>query len=295
MDYRLKVFKKVAEKLSFTKAAAELFISQPAVTKHISALESELGQKLFIRKGNHIELTKAGQITLKYAREVERLYNELIFELSTLNNQIKGKLKIGSSSTMTQYILPKILADFKSKFSDLTISVINGNTEQIEKALLRNEIDLGIVEGKSKRLDCQYIEFIKDEIVLVAKSSNKLAKKLEMTLDQLKTLPLVLREDGSGTLEVIAYNLKQKGLNFNDLNVQIRLGSTEGIKHYILQSDAFAFLSIHSVLNELKRNELTIIEIKDFQIHRHFNFILPKGEQNKLVKMFLQFARYYNF
>ncbi len=295
MDYRFKVFQKVAEKLSFTKAAAELYISQPAVTKHIAALEAELGHKLFVRKGSYIELTEAGKITLKYVRKAEKIFNELIFELSTLDSQVKGKLKIGSSSTMTQYILPKILADFKSKFSDLSISVINGNTQQIERALQRNEIDLGIVEGKSKRTDYQYIEFIRDEIVLVAKSSSKIAKKLEITLEELKSLPLVLREEGSGTLEVIVYNLRKKGLNLNDLNIQIRLGSTEAIKNYILHSQALSFLSIHSILNELKRNELSVIDIKDFQIKRHFNFILPKGEQNRLVELFIRFARYYNF
>ena len=295
MFYRLKVFKKVAEKLSFTRAANELFITQPAVTKHISALEKELGHKLFNRKGNHIELTEAGKITLRYAREAEKLVNELIFELSTLDNQAKGELRIGSSSTMTQYILPVVLADFKEKFKDLTISVINGNTEQVEIALQNNEIDMGIVEGQSRRADFQYIEFVQDEIVLVARSSNPVVKKQEITLEQLKSLPLIMREDGSGTLEVIAYHLRQKGLGLNDLNIQMRLGSTEGIKNYILQSDGLALLSIHSALKELNRNELSIVDIQGLEIKRHFNFILPTGEQNHLVKTFIRFAKRYNF
>ncbi|NOZ36000.1 MAG: LysR family transcriptional regulator [Chlorobi bacterium] len=294
MDFKLKVFKKVAEKLSFTKAANELFITQPAVTKHIKAIEKELNNKLFNRKGNRIELTDAGKILLKYAKNIEQIYSQINFELSALNQQQKGSLRIGSSSTMTQYILPQLMANFKSKFKDLSVTVINGNTEQIENTLKNNEIDLGIVEGQSKRSEFNYLEFVKDEIVLVLSSSNKLTKKEFITLAELQKLPLIIRENGSGTLEVIAYYLKQKGLNFNNFLIEMQFGNTEGIKNYILNSDKPAFLSIHSILNELKRNELSIIDIKDFEIYRHFNFILPAGQQNQIVDLFIKFASHYN-
>ncbi|HFS67107.1 MAG TPA: LysR family transcriptional regulator [Flavobacteriia bacterium] len=295
MNFRLKIFKKVAEKLSFTKAAKELFITQPAVTKHINNLEQEFKIKLFIRKGNKIELTEAGNILLKYAKNIENIYNQLDFELSALNQKQKGKIKIGASTTMTQYVLPQLMASFKLRFKDLSVSVINGNTEQIEKALSNNEIDLGIIEGQSKRSEFHYIEFLKDEIVLVAKSSNSIAKRSEISLSELQKLPLILREEGSGTLEVISYYLKQKNINFTDLSVEMQFGSTEGIKNYILNSDRLAFLSIQSILNELKRNELSIIDIADFEIKRNFNFIFPEGQQNNIIDLFIRFASHYNF
>jgi len=294
MDFRLKVFKKVANKLSFTKAANELFITQPAVTKHIKAIEEEFKTKLFNRKGNRIELTEAGDILLKYAKDIENIYNRIDFDLSALKQKQIGTLRIGSSSTMTQYILPELMANFKARFKDMSVSVINGNTEQIEKALKNNEIDIGIVEGQSKRSEFDYIEFMKDEIVLVVSSTNKLAKKEKITLDELQNIPLILREDGSGTLEVIAYSLKKQGLNFNDFIVEMKFGSTEGIKNYILNSDRPAFLSIQSVLSELKRNELCVIDIDNFEIKRHFNFIHPSGQQNDIVNLFIQFALHYN-
>jgi len=295
MNFRLKVFKKVAEKLNFTKAAKELFITQPAVTKHINALEQELNIKLFIRKGNKIELTEAGNILLKYAKHIEKIYNQLDFELAALNQEQKGTIKIGASTTMTQYVLPKLMASFKSKFKDLSVSVINGNTEQIEKALNNNEIDLGIIEGQSKRSEFHYLEFLKDEIVLIGRSSNPVTKKIEISLPELQKLPIILREEGSGTLEVISYYLKQKKINFSDLNIEMQFGSTEGIKNYILNSDRFAFLSIQSIINELKRNELSIIDISDFEIKRNFNFIFPEGQQNKIIDLFIRFATHYNF
>ncbi len=295
MNFRLKTFKKVAEKLSFTKAAKELFITQPAVTKHIIILEEEFNAKLFIRKGNKIELTEAGNILFQYAKKIENIYNQLDFELSALNQKQRGKIKIGASTTMTQYVLPQLMGSFKSKFKDLSVSVINGNTEQIEKALNNNSIDLGIIEGQSKRSDFHYLKFLKDEIVLVARNANPMAKKAEISLSELQKLPLILREEGSGTLEVISYYLKKRNLSFNDLSIEMQFGSTEGIKNYILHSDRFAFLSIQSIHNELKRNELKIIDITDFEIKRNFNFIFPEGQQNKITDLFIKFALHYNF
>ncbi len=294
MNFRLKTFKKVADKLSFTKASKELFITQPAVTKHINNLEQEFNIKLFNRKGNKIELTKAGNILLIYARNIENIYNQLDFELAALNQKQKGKIKIGASTTIIQYILPQLMASFKSKFKDLSVSLITGNTEQIENALNNNEIDLGIIEGQSKRSEFKYLKFLDDEIVLVAKSSNKIVKNTEISLSKLQELPLILREEGSGTLEVISYYLKQKNINFTDLSVEMQFGSTEGIKNYILNSDRLAFLSIQSILNELRRNELSIIEITDFEIKRDFNFIIPEGQQNKIIDLFIKFASHYN-
>ncbi len=295
MEFRLKVFKKVAENLSFTKAAEELFITQPAVTKHINNIEQEFNSKLFRRKGNRIELTVAGKTLLKYAVDIEKLYNQIGFELNILNQKHIGNLRIGSSTTITQYVLPELMANFKSKFNELSISVISGNTKQIENALDKNKIDIGIIEGQSKRSEFSYIEFIKDRIVLVANNSHLLTKKRVITLSELKNFPIVLREVGSGTLEVINYFLKQKGLNFSDFLIDIRFGSTEGIKNYILHSDKLAFLSVQSIQKELKRNELSIIDIKDFDINRSFHFIVPAGQQNQIAELFIRFATHYNF
>lgn len=295
MDFKLKVFKKVAEKLSFTKAAQELFISQPAVTKNINTIEKELNIKLFERKGNHIELTDAGKILLNYAKKIDSLYKNMDFEISALREEQKGKLRIGSSTTITQYVMPPLMSNFKSKFKDLTIKVINGNTEQIENALRKNEIDLGIIEGHSKHREFHYLQFLEDEIVLTVKSTHSLAQKSEITLEELQSLPLILREEGSGTLDVIAHHMNKHNLKLNDFDIVMHFGSTEGIKNYLLNSNTAAFLSIQSITKELHRNELSIIDIKGFEIKRCFSFIFPEGQQNPIMELFIRFARHYNF
>jgi len=294
-NFRLHVFLVVAHRLSFTKAAEELYITQPAVTKQISAIEHELNTKLFERKGTHIELTDAGKILVEYALKIEKLYEQLYFDINILNKKEKGKLSIGASTTVTQYVLPKIMAKFLAKFEDISINIINGNTEQIEQALRKNEIDLGIIEGHSKRSEIHYSEFLEDKIVFVVRNSHPAARKNVISLAELKQLPLVIREQGSGTREVISFHLKKYNLTLNDFNIALEFGSTEGIKNYILNADTVAILSLNSILKELKRNELTLIEVEDFEINRKFNFIFPEGKLNSITNLFLKFAEHYNF
>src|SRR3970282_1786977 len=148
MDFRLKVFFTVANKLSFTKAATELFITQPAVSKHNQELEEQYKIKLFERNGSKILLTKAGELLLKHTKNIFEIYREIDFDLSALINQQQGMLRLGASTTISQYIIPPLLARFHQKLQDIKVTLLNGNTEQIEKALLNKEIEIGILEDK---------------------------------------------------------------------------------------------------------------------------------------------------
>ncbi len=287
-DYRLKVFHTVASRSSFTKASEELNISQPAVTKHIKEIENQLNTKLFDRRGTSIQLTQSGRILFEYTEKIRNIYRDLEFEINQINQQHKGKLIIGASTTVAQYILPEILAKFNSYYKDIKIELITHNTEMISELLKEGKIDLGIIEGESQSNYFDYQIFKPDEIVLVAKSNHSLANKT-LNLKDLYDLELIFREQGSGSLEFIQNRLKKKGISIENLNVVMQLGSSESIKNYLLHSDTLAFLSISTVLNELKNNQLTIIDIKNFSIERNFRFILPKGEQSELIRLFLKF------
>ncbi|MFP3596702.1 LysR substrate-binding domain-containing protein [Chryseobacterium sp. SIMBA_029] len=285
-DYRLKVFHTTATRLSFTKAAEELHISQPAVTKHIKEIENQLNTKLFDRKGTSIQLTQSGKTLYGYAEKIRNLYRDMEFEIGQINQQHKGKLIIGASTTVAQYILPEILAKFNTYYKDIKIELLTHNTEDISELLKQGKIDLGIIEGESQSSYFDYKIFKPDEIVLVAKTDHPLAHK-NLVLKDLYNLNLIFREQGSGTLEFIQNRLKEKGIHIDELNTVMHLGSSESIKNYLLHSDCMAFLSISTVLNELKYNSLTIIDIKNFSIERNFHFILPKGEQSELIRFFL--------
>jgi DNA-binding transcriptional LysR family regulator len=289
-DFRLKVFHTVAQRLSFTKAAVELFITQPAVTKHIKELEHQLGVQLFKRNGSSITLTNAGKILLQYAEKIAQLYAEVETELAQLNNMESGILHIGGSTTVAQTILPKILALFKKTYPAVNFTFMQANTDVITQLVLGEKIDIAIVEGAAHYPQIAYAPFAKDEIVLVTRANNQLAKKAEITPKQLLQIPLVLREAGSGTLDVIFNALDAIGINPRELQVEIQLESSIAIKQYLLYSETATFLSIQSVVSELKYNELSVIDIKGLEIFRTFQFIQLQGKNSKLIELFRRFC-----
>lgn len=294
-NFRLEVFHAVAKRLNFTRAAEELFITQPAVTKHIHEIESHFKVKLFERNRTKIKLTPAGYTLLQYTDELFSAYRKLEFEMNTFTQTHSGKLKIGASTTVAQYLLPPVLAAFHKKFQDIKVTLTINNTEQIAQSLQNKEIDLGIIEGQSKKSVIKYTQFVKDEIVLVSNINNPLAKKLTIQPEELKKIPLLLREPGSGTLEVIAHALKPFGIKIAQLQNEMQLGSTESMKLYLSHSNCMAFLSIYSIFKELKNKEFYIIDVEGLNIERYFYFIQQQGHSEALPELFMKFARHYNF
>lgn len=290
-DFRLQVFYTVAKRLNFTRAAEELFITQPAVTKHIRELEAHFKTSLIERSGNRkVSLTPAGVTLLKYAEQINSVYKELEFDMNALVNQHAGVLRIGASTTVAQYVIPPILASFHERFKDVKVLLITGNTEQMEEALLKKEIDLGIIEGMTKQPQISYQEFDKDELVLVSSTANTKLKKDVLKPEELGNYPLLLREPGSGSLEFIAHALKQLNIRLSDLNIEMQLGSTESMKAYLLNSNCLAFLSIHAILKELKSGECRIVDLKGITIERPFHFIQLQGQPLPLAELFMRFA-----
>lgn len=293
-DFRLQVFHTVAKRLNFTKAAGELFISQPAVTRHIHELEQQFKIKLFERNGTRIRLSPAGERLLQHTEELFAIYRNIEFDMSSLTQGHKGRLFLGGSMTTAPYIIPPILAEFHHRYKDVEVSLITGNTQQIEQALGQQEIDLGIVEGHSRNSSIRYTEFMKDEIVLVSNPAHPLAKRHSIRPDELTRIPLLLREPGSGTLEVLTHALDGVGIKMPMLKKEMQLDSTETIKSYLLHAPCMAFLSIHAVVKELQNNECCIIDVKGLHIERSFYFARLQGDTQALPELFMKFAGHYN-
>lgn len=289
MDFRLNVFVEVARHLSFTKAARELFISQPAITKHIQELENIYKVQLFNRIGGKISLTPQGEIFLKHANEILAQYKLLANEMELVTEQFSGELKIGASTTIAQYLIAPLLADFIVRFPQVKVSLFTGNSEQIEDALENKKIDIGLVEGSRRSNHLKYSPLAKDELVLVTSSQNPIGESVAVT--DIATLPLVLREVGSGTLEVIEKALLENGIKLSDLNILLHIGTTEGIKNFLKTSkNSYAIVSIISVLEELKNNDLKIVDIVGMEMLREFVFVTMQGGQNTKLERFMSFA-----
>lgn len=292
LDFRLKVFYTVARRLSFTKAAEELFISQPAVTKHIHELEQQLGMALFERIGNRIKITRAGQVMLKHADDIFTSYRNLEYEINQLKHEQGGLLALGASTTIAQYFIPPLLAQFNQRYPEVTASLISGNTEQIEQALFDKSIQLGLIEGRSKNPVLKYVEIAKDEIALIGNVNyNYGDNNTPLSAADLKNIPLLMREHGSGTLEVITDELKRLKLKQTDLQIAMYMGSTESIKSYLHHAPCAAFLSLKAVQRELEAGEFKILPVKNFKLVRKFHFIYLQGQQDKLAQLFMRFAR----
>lgn len=292
LDFRLKVFHVVAHLLNFTRAAEELCISQPAVTKNIKELESQLGIRLFDRKAGRVVLTAAGKTVLVTADRIQGLYQQLEFELNVLKNQFGGELKLGASTTAGQYVLPEILARFHRAFPEVKLTMQNANTETIEQAVLDQEITIGVVEGKKHQPLLSYTAFIQDEIVAITHKESKYGGYNHLSLEELVSIPVVCREKGSGSLEVLEAALQQRSLSLSDLQVEIMLGSTEAIKSFLENYDCIGFVSIAAVAGPVSRGEFKIIEIPEMEILREFYFIHPVGVASGLAASFMNFAKH---
>ena len=293
-DFRLKVFLSVARNLNFTKASKELFISQPAISKHIQELENKYGITLFNRSGNKISLTQAGKLLVAHAEDITEKYRKLDFEMSRLAGNFTGELRIGASTTIAQYLLPPILAKFMLAYPKIKISLISENSSRIEALLHNHEIDLGLVEGSSRCQDLRYVPFLKDELVLVGNTKGVYSGIDEVTLDEIKNLPLIFRENGSGTLAVIEKTLERYNIRLNDLNIVTQIGRTEGIKKFIMHSDCLAILSVIAITDELLSNRLRIVDTEELSFEREFAFVSRHGTVPETAEQFMEFARIHN-
>ena len=295
MDYRDIVFIAVAENLSFSKAAVDLNISQPAVTNHIKELEIKFNSNLFERKGNKIYLTHKGKIIYNKYKQIEQQYRELDFEIGQLNNNISGDFIIGASSTISQYLIPKTIASFHKRYPKVNIHLMNGNSFEMEQLLLDSKIDMALVENYASQSGIRYRNFLDDELIVVSGKNCVFSKRKNISKDDLLQIPIVLREKGSGTLEVIKEAFFKQNLNFENLIVPIHLGSTEAIKNFLLDFDGLAIVSKQAVKTELYLKSLVEIKVTGFSIPRKFRVAYKVGHKSRQVELFENFLLSYNF
>lgn len=287
-DFRLKVFIAAARNLSFTKAAEELFISQPAISKHIAFLESTYGVRLFDRRGSSLSLTLAGQILLDKATRIQSSYDELDYTMHLLTHAHMGKLRIGASTTIAQYVIARIIARFNELYPQVEVSLVSGNSRFIESALDDRLIDLGMVEGVHHASHLQYRPFMDDALCVVA--SPRHSYPTPVTEKTFLSLPLVLRERGSGTLEVIENELSHHHLKLSDCQVRLYLGSTEAIKLYLRNSQAVGIISRAALENELTLGQLTVLPLSSLSFKRSFSLVMPRGPLPPLAESFAAFT-----
>ena len=277
IDYRLHVFRQVAELRSLTRASKVLRLSQPAVTKHIKLLEEELRLPLFVRSSHGVALTDAGTVFLKHVQTTEKERASILEQLQAPVGKLTGGIRLGGSMTITSYYLPEILLAFKIKYPDVSCTVVEGNTDFILGLLLDQRIDLGLVEGPCHRREVQARPFYEDEIVWIASPSDALARAKKVTVQSLIERPIISRELGSGTRKVVEAALRHRGISSAKLNIVQELPSTEAIKRMVAAGAGIGYASRLSVYQELASGKLAQIQCPKMQIKRSFSILTPQG------------------
>lgn len=285
MNFRkLKIFYETAISLNMTEAGKKLYISQPSVSQAIKELENELEVKLFDRIGKKLYLTNEGEIYLKFVSRILNLNEEVKIMLEDLKNNVTGKIKIGASTTIGTYILPNVIKSFLEKNKDVEISIVIENTEDIEKLLLDNDVDIAFVEGDVNSKDIIKEELWKDKLVFV--------KAKDIDIEYKEKIPLIMRERGSGTRDIIETNLKNSNV---DYSICMELGSTELILKVVEVGLGIACVPYRCVEKEIKEGILEEVFIDGVkEIKRDFRFIYHEDKfLSNTMKAFLEELKSY--
>ncbi len=273
---KLKTFVTVADLGSFSKASEILYITQPAVTQQIKALEKTIGAKLFQRQGGRMCLTEEGKRIYEIAKILLGSYEGLMEEIAKIKKDLKDTLFLGVSATLSEFVVPSLIAEFHKEFPSATVKVFTGNSHDVEEGLLSGVLNLGIIERESSSKFVS-IPWLEDEIVFFTYPDNPLAREGEIEPEELYNVDLVMRETNSGTRKIVKEALERLGIVFERLNIKIEANSSRTILHIVKGGYGASFLSKGILVKEIEMGTVVPVKIKGFKVKRRFNIIYPKS------------------
>ncbi|MBC8414357.1 MAG: LysR family transcriptional regulator [Nitrospira sp.] len=295
-DHKLKVFCIVAETKSFSRASEIIRLTQPAVSLQIQALEETYGTKLFNRSGCLIALTKEGEMLYKYAKEIISLYEAAEKDIGGVTGLVKGVISVGASSTIGNYILPSVIADFKRKYPKVGVHIRVANTKTVIEYLNAGSCDIGLVEGEINKQKLKIEKLIPDEMVFVMSPHHPFAKKSSISILELAKEPLIVREEGSGTRQMIEKYLSKHGITQSQLKITMIMGSTESIKNAVEEGLGTSILSRWATRKECMYGSLKVANFKEEKFVRDFSMVAKKSkEPPHTVEQFMEFLRRYPY
>ena len=295
-DHKLKVFCIVAETKSFSRASEIIRLTQPAVSLQIQALEEMYGTKLFNRSGCVITLTQSGEMLYKYAKEISTLYSAAEKEIGGVTGLVKGIISVGASSTIGNYVLPSVIADFKRKFPKVGVHLHVGNSKNVVDFINGGSVDVGLVEGDVNKQKLIVEKLIADEMVFIMSPYHSLAKKSSISIMELSKEALIFREEGSGTRQAIEKYLAKHGMSQQNLKISLIMGSTESIKTAVEEGLGTSILSKWAARKEVRYGSLKTAVFKEDKFVRDFSVVFKKSkEPSHTIEQFTGFLRRYPF
>lgn len=278
---RLKAFIFSAETLSFSEASRQLHLTQPTISHHIKTLEQTLGVKLFIRKGNQLELTEAGRMLIPWARKLIRQSNEIRDLMSSIQQEAVGNLRIACSTASGKYVLPHLAARFRLQFPGVHISILPCAPEQMVRKLLENEAHLGLVSSEMVDSSMESQTLYVDTIHLLVPIDHSFVQQEKVYPADLLTENIISREATSGTRKVVLSELAKHDISYDDLNIFLELGNAEGIVQMVAAGYGIAFVSELIANEALSSNKVAVVKVEELVLLRRV-FLVRKAIQTPL-------------
>jgi DNA-binding transcriptional LysR family regulator len=288
---RLEIFAKVADLGSFSRAAEALFLTQPTVSEHVRALEDELGVQLLDRLGRGAAPTRVGQLLLGYARRILALAAEARQAVDQFQGRMSGELIVGGSSIPGEYVLPGLVAQFRAKYPDVSISLLIGSSRDVAGWVDDGRVEVGMVGARPSGRALESRELMADELVVVVGTDHRWMGRPTAALEDLKTEPMIVREPGSGSREALERALKHAGADLDEFRVVAEIGSTQAIKQAVRAGVGVSIISKRAVELECHAGLLWCLRIADVKVSRAFSLVIHRARsRSPLAQAFLEFV-----
>ncbi|MEO0768277.1 MAG: LysR substrate-binding domain-containing protein [Cyanobacteria bacterium J06649_4] len=284
--HQLKVFEATARHGSFTRAAEELYLTQPTVSIQVKQLTKAVGLPLFEQIGKRLYLTEAGQQLLSTCQEIFNGLDKFEMSVANLKGMKQGQLKLAVITT-AKYFVPRLLGPFCKRYPGIDISLKVTNHKRIQESMTANEDDLYIISQAPNQPDLNIHPFLENPLIVLAPTGHPLARKKNIPIEMLNNQPFIMREPGSGTRKAVEKIFKENDIN---VKVSLELGSNEAIKQAIAGGLGISVLSQHTIISEGTTGEFAILDVQGFPIERDWYVAHLAGKQLSVVaETFLQF------
>lgn len=264
----LRVFLIASECGNFSEAGRRLHISQPAISQTINSLEKNLGMDLFERHGRTQRLTEAGQVLQPMAIELLANAKRVQETMASLQGEVVGELYIGCSTTSGKYLLPGLIARFRKRFPYVRVNVIVNSRSSVIRKVISGEFAFGISSKRIDRRELEYQEFFEDKVILIASADHPWAGYRYVYPDDLLDEPIILREDGAGTLDIMVEGLGKLDITPDLLKVAMVLGNAEAIEIAVEENLGIAFISKLAALRGLELGRIVEVEVEGMELQR---------------------------
>jgi DNA-binding transcriptional LysR family regulator len=291
MDIRaLEVFCRIVELKSFSKAAEAVYLTQPTVSGHMKGLEEFVGLKLLDRLGREVVPTKAGELLYGYAKQVLALRSQAIQALEEYKGSLKGHLMIGGSNIPGEYVLPALLARFKVRYPDISITLKIADSREIARGVLEGVYELGAVGARCDDGQLVHVKLLEDELVLALPADHGWVAKPAVALAEIAAQPIILREVGSGSRKALEDALRSAGVDSDALTVVAELGSTEAVRQAVKSGAGISVISVRAIQEDLERGTLRTVPLEGVKLTREFFLVHHKNRsKSPLCKTFMTF------